>query len=298
MNLSARPFQDEHDYAAMRALAVEIYGLTCPPVYATVGDLDWWRATEDDPDAIFTARLWWDAGRLAGIAWPADDQVDLLAHPHYRMLEDEMLAWAEHRRGAAKLDAGQQVTLKAWGYDHDAARNDLLRRRGYQREDTSLVTLGMPLGAALPEPLLPLGYTLRHVQGEADLERRVAVHRDAFAPSRMTIDKHRRVMQAPTYRPELDLVVVAPDDSFAAFAIVWLDERNRIGVVEPLGCHAHHRRRGLSRALLREGLRRLATLGATTAYVTTGGSNDAARQLYESVGFRVAGQNYAWTKPV
>ncbi len=59
----------------MRALTVEIYSLAGPPVYATVGDLDWWRSTEDDPDAILTARLWWDAGRLVGVAWPADDQV-------------------------------------------------------------------------------------------------------------------------------------------------------------------------------------------------------------------------------
>ncbi len=298
MKLSSRPFHDEQDYAAMRTLAVDIYALAGPPVYATVGDLDWWRSTEDDPDAISTARLWWDAGRLVGVAWPADDQVDLLTHPRYRMLEDEMLAWAEQRRGAAARDPEQQVTLKAWGYDRDAARNDLLERRGYQRGDSSLVTLAMPLDAPSPEPLLPHGYTLRHVQGEADLERRVAVHRDAFAPSRMTVEKHRKVMQAPTYRPELDLVVVAPDDSFAAFCIIWLDARNRIGVFEPLGCHAQHRRRGLSRAMMRAGLRRLIALGATTAYVTTGGSNDAATQLYKSVGFRDTDRNHAWTKPV
>ena len=298
MNLATRPFHDEADYAAMRALVVDIYALAGPPVYATVGDLDWWRATEDDPDAIGTAQLWWDASRLVGVAWPADDRVDLLVHPHYRMVEDDMLAWAEQRRGAPPRDLAQPLMVQAWGYDQDTARIELLWRRGYQRGDTSLVTLAMLLDTSVPEPLVPPGYTLRPVQGEADLERRVAVHRDAFAPSRMTIANHRRVMQAPTYRPQLDLVVVAPDESFAAFGIFWLDEQNRIGLVEPLGCHPHHRRRGLSRALLCAGLHRLVELDATMAYVTTGGSNDAARQLYESVGFRMAGQNYAWTKAV
>ena len=39
---------------------------------------------------------------------------------------------------------------------------------------------------------------------------RVNVHRAAFAPSRMTTTKHRAVMAAPTYRPELDLYFHQP----------------------------------------------------------------------------------------
>src|SRR5207248_840451 len=108
----------------------------------------------------------------------------------------------------------------------------------------------------LPVPVPPPGYALRHVRGEADLERRVAVHRDAFAPSRMTVAKHRAVMGAPTYRPELDLVAVAPDGSFAAYCIAWFDAANRLGVFEPVGCHSAHRRLGLATAVMREGLRR------------------------------------------
>src|SRR5918997_1473561 len=68
MKLSSRPFRDGQDYAAMRTLAVDIYALAGPPVYATVGDLDWWRSTED-----------------------------------------EMLAWAEQRRGGARPRAAGDV---------------------------------------------------------------------------------------------------------------------------------------------------------------------------------------------
>jgi hypothetical protein len=44
-----RPYQAETDYNQMRRLLSESYLLAGPPVYCTVGDLDWWRCLEDDP---------------------------------------------------------------------------------------------------------------------------------------------------------------------------------------------------------------------------------------------------------
>lgn len=129
-----------------------------------------------------------------------------------------------------------------------------------------------------------------HIAGEKEGERRVAVHRDAFAPSRMTIAKHRAVMVSPTYRRDLDLVVEAPEGSFAAFTIVWHDVINQIGLFEPVGTHSGHRRRGLGRAIMADGLRRLADLGATTAFVGTNAANPAA------AGFEPFTTNRAWEK--
>jgi ribosomal protein S18 acetylase RimI-like enzyme len=137
---------------------------------------------------------------------------------------------------------------------------------------------------------------IRQVRGEEDVERRVAVHCDAFAPSRMTSAKHRAVMGAATYRPEFDLVVVAPDESFAAFCIVWFDEVNRLGVFEPVGTHSAHRRRGLGTAILTEGMRRLHALGATTAFVASLATAEPANRLYDSVGLTVVDHCRGWTK--
>ena len=108
---------------------------------------------------------------------------------------------------------------------------------------------------------MPASYALRHVEGEANRERRVTVHRAAFAPSPMSAAKHRAVMESQTYRPYLDLVVVAPDGSIAAFCIVWRAEANRLGDFEPVGTHPEHRSRGLGMAVQREGMRRLLSLG-------------------------------------
>ncbi len=300
MALVGRAYGGETDYTRMRELLVEIYRIAGPPEYATIGDIDLWRFTDDDPQFITHIRLWEnEQSKLVGILWPYDGQFDMMVHPHYAELENEILDWTEQavRRQCAEqaLEAGPPV-VQTWSYESDHARKEVLQKRGYQVGEAGLVYFLRKLEAAWPSPTLPPGYQIRNVQSEDDLEQRVAVHRDAFTPSKMTVAKHRVVMQAPTYRPELDLVVVAPDGTFAAFCIVWFDQANRLGVFEPVGSHSAHRRLGLTSAMMYEGMRRVKALGAETVCVISKADNAAARGLYSSLGFAELDCNYAWKK--
>ena len=299
MKTTARPYCNEDDYNRIRALLQEIYAISGPPFYCSVGDLDWWRFKYEDPDAaIATARLWQTAdGKLAGVAWPEADGITLFAHPHHRNLDEEMLIWAESWRLEAGATELNPLKLIAWGLQTDGPRNSVLHRHGYARTDYHQHWHKMrSLNGPIPEISLPAGYSIRHVRGEEDVEQRVLVHRNAFTRTRVTPNTYRAIMNAPTYRPELDLVVVAPDGSFASFCIVWYDECNQMGVFEPVGCHSQHRRRGLTRTLMCEGLRQLKHLGATVVYVGAGGNNVAANTLYQSLGFRTVDYLYLWTK--
>jgi GNAT superfamily N-acetyltransferase len=94
---------------------------------------------------------------------------------------------------------------------------------------------------------------------------------------------YRNVQRAPLYRRDLDLVAVAPGGDFASFCTIWFDDVTRTGVFEPVGTAPAHRRRGLGKALLYEGLRRLKRIGATMAYV--GSYSAEAHALYASAGF-------------
>lgn len=294
MTIVSRSYAGDEDYERLRRFLDALQPLVGSRVYATAGELDWWRWTDDDPDAIRHARLWFaERDDLVGFAWPAEEQVDIVVHPDHRALDEAMLAWSEeYRRGTDRT----ATTKSAWAFESDEARQDILRRRGHEATDYTLNLNRQELTGSVPAPHLPPGYAIRHVAGEADLERRVAVHRNAFAPSKMTVVKHRAVLAAPSYRPDLDLVVVAPDGSFAAFCIVWLDETNRVGVFEPVGTHSAHRRLGLGTALLREGMGRIWDRGARSAYVTSRGSSEAANALYTSAGFAPVDRNRAWKK--
>ncbi|MEN9937214.1 MAG: hypothetical protein RLZZ387_3793 [Chloroflexota bacterium] len=296
MFYSSRPYADESDYARMRGLLITAEALAGPAVYFHLGDLDWWRFTELDPNAaIAEARLWHDSsGQLVAFGLPKGDQIDIIAHPGHPDAEEEVLAWAEDRIRVT----GGTSSLTAWSYEGDARRVALLERRGYERGTMSFLCNAQDLEALPPPAALPEGYRIRHVRGDEDVAARVEVHRDAFAPSRMTVAKHRAVMAAPSYRPELDLVVEAPDGSFAAFALLWYDEANRCGEFEPVGCHSSHRRLGLTRELLLEGMRRLRALGATSASVFSSGEERYApsRHLYSSAGFTIVDRMWSWER--
>ena len=229
-------------------------------------------------------------------AWPVDDQVDIVVHPDYPALHDTALAWAEAEyRG--RLGENPDKPMRAWSFAGDAPRSAALTARGYRRADDGLVFYTRPVVATAEPPHLPAGYTFNHVRGETDVARRAAVHRAAFDPVWMTEDRMRVAQAMPTYRAELDLVVVAPDASYAAFALMWLDEANHVGVFEPVGVSPEHRRLGLGRATLNEGVRRLGELGARMAFVQTGFNNTVAQALYLASGFTELDRNYAWIRP-
>src|SRR5260370_3439759 len=148
-------------------------------------------------------------------------QVDLLVHPHFRGIEDEMLAWAETQQRAAST--GTSLRLTAWTFTRDTVRVTLFQERGYTRTDESLVYLHRSLEQPPSQRILPPGYSIRSVQADEDIIQRVAVHSAAFAPSQMSEDSYRLlVREAPTYRADLYLVVVTHNSTFPPFSSTYL----------------------------------------------------------------------------
>ncbi len=98
------------------------------------------------------------------------------------------------------------------------------------------------------------------------------------------------LQKAPDYRKDLDLYVVSPDGKHVSCCIVWYDDYNRIGILEPVGTHPDFRGRGLGKGVVLEGIRRAAALGAETVWVGSG------QRFYEEIGFQKKCKSYRWTK--
>jgi ribosomal protein S18 acetylase RimI-like enzyme len=280
----------DDDSRRMQELVATAWRLEGPLVQHHVGDVAWSRYSIAGREHEWRFRLWEDAGAVVAWAWlhlPA--QLDFQLHPRRRELLDEVLDWFEAQAN------GERAT---WALVEDAATVAGLERRGYRRagpDEPWFAHLSRPVDA-VEAPALPEGFTVRHVRGEEDVGRRVAVHRAAWHPSRVTEESHRAVMAAHPYRRELDCVVEAPDGSFAAYCLAWLDEENRVGELEPVGTDPRFRRRGLAAAVCTHAVAQLRAHGAETAIVYARGdpAYPAPRRLYESIGFRAYAGRRSW----
>jgi ribosomal protein S18 acetylase RimI-like enzyme len=132
-----------------------------------------------------------------------------------------------------------------------------------------------------------VGYTVRALNGEAEVPAYVELHRLVFESKNMTVDWRLRTLRHPAYQPCLDLVVAAPDGQPVAFCVCWFDEATRTGHIEPLGCHKDYRKYALGRVALSEGLHRLQSLGAQDIFVETDSYRNTAFRLYELFDFLV-----------
>lgn len=106
--------------------------------------------------------------------------------------------------------------------------------------------------------------------------------------------QNANIQNAPLYRRDLDLVAVAPDGAIASFATIWFDDVTRSAYFEPVATVPAHRRRGLGKAVLTEGLRRLKRMGVVVAFV--GGSSLPANALYASVMGKELDLSETWIK--
>jgi ribosomal protein S18 acetylase RimI-like enzyme len=227
----------------------------------------------------------------------SDAGYDALVHPDHRGgdLEQGLVAWCERalwdrpRVAAwAPVDAPTAIGAEIMNevMDCDAVRRDLLLQRGY-------VPAGAPAGLyttrsladPIPASALPEGFTIRSASGEHEAAMLSAVHNGAFTP-KWGPDDYLSVMRTPGYDAERELVVVAPGGRFAAFLVYWLDPVSRAGLFEPVGCHREFQRRGLTKALMYEGMRRMVASGMTTAIVKYNADNIAGAALYGSAGFQ------------
>ena len=271
----------------------------------TVGDIEWWTVNDPDQPAEGQVRLWFLDGEAVGWDWP-DPPLACDWHLRPGLERAPFLEPMLDRLEAGALDARNAdptvAFTRAWAMDSDAEAVEVLTRRGYVPDGMALShwlrTLPVDGGEPVPDPPLPAGYRHASVRWPADLEARVEVHRAAFAPSKMTLEKYRLLGGLPHYDARRDRVIVAPDGTFAAFANAWFDPDALVGELEPVGTHPDHRRLGLGRAVCLAAIRELEGLGAREVIIFTGQSNEAAEALYASLGSVRATTTRRYSRPL
>ena len=314
MTISSRPYVPETDYLRVRQFLIDTFALYgyhynwgierwnfcryfVAPIHTnyrrhfSVPVLPIEPVRDEVAAWEHSIRLWEnDRGEVVAVVNTENEELGEVwtqLHPDYVHLYPEMLDWAEanladvaHGLGFCKLYVNEGSALEA-----------VARERGYRDLGERQVHRLYEIAADPPAVALPQGFVFRSVADEDDPIKRAMTHTLAFnrgwAPSEWgPSSPYQELAQAPDYRPENDLLMVAPNGDYAAFATIWIDEVNRYGSFEPVGTHPDYQRRGLGTVLLKEGFRRMAAQGIRRSWM------DAGNPFYQKVGYQATPHAY------
>ena len=303
MKIESRSYRDATDLVRMRQLLMVGKQAHIPASYAHPGTLDW--ATHCPPDEQANRRdirLWERVGESEGPAaleaWAIflrhENTFDLfvspLLHgtPAHEAVMDEYVAWTEARARAA----GLKHISPFWALDYDQVMARLLKARGFvvMPADPAAPLFERSLDE-LPTIKLPDGFTLQGVRNLDDGRLRASVTHGSFR-SNDDLDRYcaeyAKFIGSAVYDGERDLFVRSPDGRGASACTIWFDPVNAVGQFEPVGTHPDFQGKGLGKAVMAEGLRRMKAAGMRQAIVGFDPNNVAALALYTSMGFQAS----------
>ena len=307
MSITMRPLTNEQDI--QRIIELRHFCITPENVnnYPEVSDLHEMLAPAKQD--TYQVQLWDDIdGTLLafGILDTAFCNLYFYVHPEKQgsSIESAIVAWALEQMRVIGQQQNKHVTLDVSCRENDTRKMALLEQHGFMRQEEQTLRMQRSLHNPVPAPQLPEGFIVRQLQGEQEVEEYVSLHREAFGTAHMTVEHRLAIMSNPDYRPELDVVTVSPDGTFAAFCVCNINaeanaqssqQEGEIGIIGTLPVY---RNMGLGRAMLLEGLQRLKACGMSIAWLGTSSSNENAIRLYESVSFRVAMRIYWYSRKI
>lgn len=147
-----------------------------------------------------------------------------------------------------------------------------------------------PLSRDLTSPVQDGGLRVEVVQTKEVLDRvlqdRVAVQRESFARSALTVQRWHAMATAPPYRQAQCLVGYDRHTQPVAAVTVWSAGQARPGLLEPMGVGHDHRGHRHGTAIALAAASALREMGSSSATVCTPSSNVGAVATYVSAGFQ------------
>ncbi len=306
MKFHTHPFQSEHDYDSLRKFLRETFVLNdFTEKNWPVQRLDYlywhiWRTCLELPPDEGACMVSDERDDLLGaVIMEAFGVVFLQVHPdHYRPdLIAFMVEHAEEHYFKSFPEGAKKLII--WCEREDRILRDVLTARGYEKGKWQDRCGRIDLTTFEPEVKIPQGFSVRSLGDESELPARSWLSWRAFHPDEPDENYggwqwYRNIQRAPLYRRDLDIVAVADDGTLAGFTTVWYDDVNRAAYFEPVGVEPKYHRKGLARAMIHEGMRRLKEIEARWAFL---GSNvEPTHTIYRRCGFVDAIMFEGWLK--
>jgi GNAT superfamily N-acetyltransferase len=208
-------------------------------------------------------------------------------HPEYAHVEkDIVLTMEQQKKEMGKTDDGEVRIAFVTPTSH-TQRQELLKELGYENLGNYGHNRIRPVDLDVPDYHLPDGYSIKHADVAVEFDKYHEVIGSVFSHcgKYMTEKMAKIYSEASFYHDGMDLVVVAPDGNFAAFTTIRIDPVSGITEFEPVGTHPDHRKLGLAKSIILEGLKRLEKHTPSFVCIPEAADNEGATKLYDSLGF-------------
>lgn len=241
------------------------------------GDLGWhWqRGGEATAAAV---RTWSRDGRILAVGLLDGPEVFRVtsapeAQQDHELAQQVTRDLAHPQRGV--LPAGRVAVEAPVG----ALVHDVLSAGGWKDDEP-----WTPLRRDLTEPIEDPGMRIEQV-GPGLAHVQTAVHRSSFGSPNFTDERWHAMAGGTPYADARSLVGYDDQDAAAATVTVWSAGPGKPGLIEPMGVHERHRRRGYGTAICVAAASALREMGSSSAVVCTPSSNVGAVATYLSAGY-------------
>ncbi|MBP7174885.1 MAG: GNAT family N-acetyltransferase [Thermoclostridium sp.] len=245
--------------------------------------------------AVGKIGLWEDHDEVVGVA-TFDTVIGdcyCLALPQYAFLKKQMLLYAKDNLA----NEGKSTVVIS---DLDLFFQGVAAGLGYVATPNREYDAAFYLDETSTDYELPEGFRITTMKQTYDLYRYLRVLWKGFnhelngeGPFQFTKEKEEAAhneMVRPNVDLNLKVAVVAPDGNFVSYCGMWYDPRAGFAVIEPVATDPDYRKKGMGKAAVLEGIRRVGELGAKVAYV------GSSQQFYYSIGLRPFASSTIWLK--
>jgi GNAT superfamily N-acetyltransferase len=236
--------------------------------------------------------LWEDEGKLIALATYEDNigATYFSLDSAYSYLKAEMLEYAIEYLSCASEDGAK--SLRAVISDDDAEMREIAVKHGFTLTERRDPISEFRVSGPFPDIALPDGFSIVSLAEENDLYKIERVLWRGFnhpgEPPSDYIPGRLKMQSGPSFRRDLTVVVKAPSGDFVSFCGMWYDRNTDYAYVEPVATDPDHRRMGLGKAAVLEGIKRCFAEGAEVAYV------GSTQPFYLNIGFKPLFVGHWW----
>jgi ribosomal protein S18 acetylase RimI-like enzyme len=300
MEIKSRLYQDREDLRKLGTFIRQAYAKAPFWNSWSFALYDIWAQRVLGDEVVHGIRDWqqdiriWEtgAGEIVGAAVFRDPHlVKLVTDPEVAGLESEMMTQVEEMY-RVKNNSGKPLTIET--IECNPVLELVLDSRGYSKQSGHYIFRSKCLQPDQDDPVqLPSGFHIKHIETDAELMGFFDAVKQVFNFEDNPA-VYRILRQAPSFKPELDLIVLAKNQEVACFASAWLDEEASLAEFEPVGTLPAYRKMGLATAVMAKACNRLRRMGCNKATVMSWCESPGANRLYQGAGFQPRVRKNYW----